>query len=82
MNSSKIAGALITNIVQPLITLMFIVAIAVFVWGVIEMIMNAGNPEARTTGTKHIAWGLMGLFIMFAVYGILNLLINTLKAGS
>ncbi len=81
MTSGKITGALISNIVQPLITLMFIVAVLVFVWGVVEMIMNASNEEARQTGTRHMMWGLIGLFIMFAVYGILNFLISTLKTG-
>ena len=81
MTSSKIIGAIITNIIQPLIILMFIIAIVVFIWGVVTMIMNAGNEEARSTGIKHMMWGLIGLFIMFGVYGILNLLVNTLKVG-
>jgi phosphotransferase system glucose/maltose/N-acetylglucosamine-specific IIC component len=79
MTSSKIVGALITHIVQPLIMLMFIVAVVIFVWGVVEMIINAGNEEARAKGSKHMMWGLIGLFIMFGVYGVLNLLVNTLK---
>ncbi len=61
---------------------MFIVAILTFVWGVVEMIMNADNEEKRQTGARHMMWGLIGLFIMLGVYGILNLLINTLRAGS
>lgn len=78
MTSSGIIGSVISNIVQPLIQLMFIVAVLVFVWGVVEMIINASNEEARGDGTKHMMWGLIGLFIMFSVYGILNLLVNTL----
>lgn len=79
MTTSKIIGALITHIVQPLVKLMFIVAILVFVWGVVEMIMNASSEESRQKGTRHIMWGLIGLFVMLGVYGILNLLINTLS---
>lgn len=78
MTSSKIVGAIISNIVQPLIQLMFVIAIVVFIWGVVEMIISASNEEARSTGTKHMMWGLIGLFIMFSVYGILNLIVNTL----
>ncbi len=80
MTSSSVVGAIISNIVQPLIQLMFIVAILIFVWGVVEMIMNSSNEEARSVGTKHMMWGLIGLFIMFTVYGILNLLVNTLTS--
>lgn len=81
MTTSSIIGALISNIVQPLIKLMFIVAILVFVWGVVEMIINASNDTKRSEGQKHIMWGLIGLFIMFAVYGILNLIVNTLQSA-
>lgn len=82
MTASKVIGALITHIVQPLVKLMFIVAVLIFVWGVIQMIMNADNEEARQKGQKHITWGLVGLFIMFSVYGILNLLASSLLAVS
>lgn len=82
MTTDRIIGALISNIVQPLIKLMFIVAVLVFVWGVVEMIMNAGNEEKRATGTRHIMWGLIGLFVMLGVYGILNLLVNTLRLAA
>lgn len=79
MTTSTIVGSLIGNIVQPLIKLMFILAILVFIWGVVEMIINASSEQARATGQKHMMWGLIGLFIMFGVYGILNLLVNTLR---
>ncbi len=79
MTTNSIIGSLIQHIVQPGIKLMFIVAILVFVWGVVEMIMNAGNQTAREKGTRHMMWGLIGLFVMFAVYGILNFLVDTLR---
>ena len=79
MTSSTIVSALIVNIIQPLIKLMFILAILIFIWGGVEMIINASSDEARSTGQKHMMWGLIGLFIMFGVYGILNLIVNTLK---
>ena len=69
---------LVNVIVNPLIQLMFAAALVVFMWGIIEYIRGAGNPESREQGTKHIVWGLVGLFIMVGVYGILNLFKNTI----
>lgn len=77
--TEKIVGSFVTHLVQPAIMLMFIVAVVVFIWGVVEMIINGGNEEARSTGSKHVMWGLIGLFIMFGVYGILNILADLLK---
>jgi hypothetical protein len=64
-------------ILNPLIRLMFAVALVVFLWGIIEYIKGAGSPDSREQGTKHIIWGLVGLFIMVSVYGIITLFKNT-----
>ena len=65
-------------IVNPLITLMFAGALVYFLYGVLEFLMNAGNPEARSTGQKHIMNGLIGMFLMFGVYAILGLITRTI----
>ncbi|MBP9715353.1 MAG: hypothetical protein KBD52_02595 [Candidatus Pacebacteria bacterium] len=64
-------------IVNPLIGLMFAVALAYFLYGITEFLMNTENEEKRTAGKSHMLWGIIGLFIMFAVWGLLNLIINT-----
>jgi cobalamin biosynthesis protein CobD/CbiB len=68
-----------TEIINPLILLMFGAAMIVFFWGVIQFIYNAGNETKRSESKQHILWGLIGLFIMVAVYGILNLIIATIN---
>jgi len=69
---------LATVILNPLIKLMFAVAVVVFLWGIIEYIKGSGSPDSREKGTQHILWGLVGLFIMVSVYGILTLFKNTI----
>lgn len=68
-----------TEIINPLILLMFGAAMIVFFWGVIQFIYNADNENKKSEGKQHILWGLIGLFIMVAVYGILNLIIATIN---
>jgi uncharacterized membrane protein len=65
-------------ILNPLIRLMFAVALVVFLWGIIEYIKGAGSPDSRAQGTQHIIWGLVGLFIMVSVLGIIKLFQNTI----
>ncbi len=72
----SIISTLITEIVNPLIGIVFVIAIAVFFWGIIEFILNADNEEKRATGKNHIIWGLVGLLIMATVKGILEILQN------
>ena len=65
-----------TEILDPLVTLLFILSTAVFLWGVIEMLAGHDNQEARTTGRKHMVWGIIGLFLMLAVNAIIIVLCN------
>ena len=67
------------EIINPLILLMFGVAMIVFFWGVIQFISSADNDSKRNEGKQHLLWGIIGLFIMVAVYGILNLVIDTIS---
>lgn len=64
-------------IVNPFITLLFVVATLMFLWGVFQFIRGADNPGEREKGIQHILWGVFGLFIMVAVFGIIRLLMNT-----
>ena len=65
------------TVLNPLIQFAFIVAFVFFIWGVMQFIRNANNPEGRKKGQDHMVWGVIGLVIMLGVYGIINILINT-----
>jgi uncharacterized membrane protein YidH (DUF202 family) len=64
------------EIVNPAIILMVAVAVVVFIYGVAEFIAAADNEEKRSKGRQHIIWGIIGLFIMVSVWGVMNILNN------
>jgi len=66
-------------IVNPLIIMLFALALVYFLWGVFEFISNQENEEKKTTGKKHMIWGIIGLTVMFGVWTILNMVLNTLN---
>ncbi len=66
-----------TKIINPAIEFAFIVAFVVFIWGVFQFIRGAGNEQVREDGKQHIMWGVVGFLIMFGVWGIINILVNT-----
>lgn len=65
---------IINEILNPLVLLLLAVAIAVFVWGLVEFIWNAGDENKVSAGKQHIIWGLVGLFIMLSVGGIIKII--------
>ena len=52
-------------------------AILVFFWGIFQFIGNAASEDARDKGKKNIMWGIAGMFIMVAAYGIIKLILGT-----
>jgi uncharacterized membrane protein YidH (DUF202 family) len=65
-------------IVNPIIQVVFAVAIIIFVYGVFEFVRGADNPEVRKQGQQHMLWGILGLTIMIAVFTIIRILLSTL----
>ena len=72
------AAKLIFNIkeyiLNPIIGFMFAVAVVMFIYGIVEWIWDGDNAEKVEVGKKHMIWGIMGIFVMLGVYGILNIL--------
>ena len=65
-------------IINPLIELLFALAIVYFLYGVFEFLSNQANEEKKTTGKSHMLWGIVGITIMMGVWTILGILLNTL----
>lgn len=70
------------QIVNPIIILLFALALVYFLYGLVVFIANADSDEARDTGKSHMLWGIIGLFIMVSVYGILKIVIGTVGISS
>ena len=64
-------------VINPLIVLAFAVAMVVFLWGVFNYVKGAGDVKARETGRNHILWSLVGMAIMFSVFGLMTIISNT-----
>ena len=65
------------QIINPLISLLVALALALFIIGVVEFIAGGDSEEKRTKGKNHILWGLVGLVIMLGVWGILGFALDT-----
>lgn len=74
---NQFIGKVVTQIVNPIILLLSAAAFVLFLWGVFEFVAHAADETKRTEGRRAIMWGLIGLVIIFGVYGILNLALGT-----
>lgn len=69
----------IEAILNPLIGLLFSVAVVYFLWGLFVFIKEQDNADAQEEGKRHMLWGIVGIFLMFAVYGILEIVVATVE---
>jgi uncharacterized membrane protein YidH (DUF202 family) len=65
-------------IINPLISLLFALAVVYFLYGVFQFIGNQENEEKKTTGKNHMLWGIIGIAIMMGVWAILSMVLSTL----
>lgn len=78
---TDIVGRLETVIIKPALLLVFTAGFFIFVWGLVVFLFNLDEGPERDKGKKHMIYGLIGMFIMVSVYGILTLLSDTFNLG-
>lgn len=59
------------------IPLLFTLAVVAFVWGVIQFYLNPNNEEKRKKGKEFIVGGLIALFVMVSIWGIIKIFTTT-----
>jgi hypothetical protein len=74
---NTLVRALNQYIFNPIIILLFLLALIYFIYGLIKFIQESGSSEGRSTGGRHIMYGLIGMLIMISVYWILGVLMDT-----
>ena len=76
---TALLGKIAIYIINPIIVLGFVVATIVFFWGIVKFIWKADSDTDREEGKQSILYGIIGLFIMVSVYGILRFVLNTFE---
>lgn len=68
---------LIIRILNPVAGLVIATGIFIFFWGLVKFIWQSGSEDAVKQGKKLMTWGVVALFVMFSVWGIVGILTNS-----
>lgn len=63
---------------ESLIPLFIALAVVAFMWGVIILVINSDNEEKKKEGKKFMVWGIIALFVIISIWGLVGLLANTI----
>ncbi|MDP3934772.1 MAG: hypothetical protein Q8Q46_00935 [Candidatus Giovannonibacteria bacterium] len=72
----------IVVVIKQLTSLLFIVATLVFLWGVIQYVIAGEDEKKVGQGRKYITYGLFGLFVMLAMWGLVFAIYRTVFGTS
>ena len=76
--------SIVTNvqtILNTVITIVFILAIVVFGWGVVKYVTAANNPEKEKEARSFLWWGVIGIFVLAAVFGLVQFVAKYFGVG-
>lgn len=67
----------ITAIIRLLLPFIIALAILVILWGILIYLTQAGSEEKRKEAIGYVVWGIISLFVMVSIWGLVNVLIFT-----
>jgi hypothetical protein len=77
MDAETLLNKIAEFILNPLIILGFVIATAYLFYGIVQMIWGAADGADLEKNRKNVMYGIIGLFVMFSVYGVLRLILAT-----
>jgi len=81
VDSVEDLGSLVINLINNVaVPVVFALAFIVFIWGVFQYFVQGGqDEEKRDAGKNLMLYGLIGFFIMVSVWGLVNILVGTVR---
>lgn len=71
-------GEIFTSVIEILLVIISVLALASLIYGGYQYITSSGNPEAAQKAKSSITWGIIGLILAFASFIIVNFIYTSL----
>lgn len=62
------------SLLDLLVPITFALALIFFFYGIAQFIRNSGDTKTHEAGKNKIIWGIVGLFVMISIFGIIRYL--------
>ncbi len=67
----------VNAIINTLVPFIVGLAVLTIIWGLFNYVAGAGDEEKRAQAKQYIIWGIIGVFLMLSVWGLVNVLVNS-----
>ena len=79
--ASDIIGRLVDYVLNPAMLIVFSAGFFLFVYGLVQFLWRLDEGGDNAAGKQHMIWGIVGMFIMVSVWGIVSIIENTFEIG-
>lgn len=69
------------TLMNAVVPLLMSLAVTAFIYGIIQFFLNPENEEKRKAGKSYMIWGLITLFVMVSIWGLVGILSSTFIPG-
>ena len=76
VNNASSLFIAIKSILNAVIPIIIALAVVYILWGVAQSFVK-GDEKAKTEGHMKIVYGIIGLFVMLSIWGLVNILVGT-----
>lgn len=66
-----------SDLINRLIPFIIALTVLVFLWGVFKFVISGGDGDARKEAQGYMIWGIIALFVMVSVWGLVNILVRS-----
>ena len=71
----------IGNILNTIIPVLIVLAVVLFIWGIIQYVIGS-DEEAKKKGKDRMIFGIIGLVVIVAMWGLVSLVTSTFGLDS
>lgn len=65
------------NIINKTLPILMLLTVIFFFWGLVTFIYFSADDKRSETGKKMMVWGVIAMFVMFCIWGIVGLLVHS-----
>ena len=71
------ALGILQGLLNGLLPILIALAVAIFLWGVLKYIRASDNPDQRTEGRELMIYGIIAIFVMVSLWGLVSVIVDT-----
>ena len=70
-------ATMITGVLDGIVLFLMTLSVLAFIWGAVRFIYSAGDERTRAQGKQTMVWGVLALFSMAGIWGIVAIIKQT-----